>query len=66
LIYGQELSWKDPNYMGIDWENLSWDNLSWDNLSWDNLSWDNLSWDAGEWDSINEAGVPWETVIELD
>jgi serine protease AprX len=81
LIYGQPLSWKDPHYMGIDWENLSWDNLSWDNLSWDNLSWDNLSWDnlswdnlswdnlswdAGEWDSINEAGVPWETLIELD
>jgi serine protease AprX len=96
LLYGQELSWKDPNYMGIDWENLAWDNLAWDNLAWDNLAWDNLAWDnlawdnlawdnlawdnlawdnlawdnlgwdAGEWDSINEAGVPWETVIELD
>ena len=51
LMYGQPLSWKDPHYMGIDWENLAWDNLA---------------WDAGEWDSINEAGVPWETVIELD
>jgi serine protease AprX len=81
LIYGQPLSWKDPNYMGIDWENLGWDNLGWDNLAWDNLGWDNLGWDnlgwdnlgwdnlgwdAGEWDSINESGVPWETVIELD
>jgi serine protease AprX len=81
LIYGQPLSWKNPNYMGIDWENLAWDNLAWDNLAWDNLAWDNLAWDnlawdnlawdnlawdAGEWDSINESGVPWETVIELD
>jgi len=81
LMYGQPLSWKDPHYMGIDWENLAWDNLAWDNLAWDNLAWDNLAWDnlawdnlawdnlawdAGEWDSINEAGVPWETVIELD
>ena len=81
LIYGQELSWKDPNYMGIDWDNLAWDNLAWDNLAWDNLAWDNLAWDnlawdnlawdnlawdAGEWDSINEAGVPWESVIDLD
>jgi serine protease AprX len=81
LIYGQPLSWKNPHHMGIDWENLSWDNLSWDNLSWDNLSWDNLSWDnlswdnlswdnlfwdAGEWDSINENGVPWDSLIDLD
>ena len=66
LIYGQPLSWKDPNYMGIDWENLAWDNLAWDNLAWDNLAWDNLAWDAGEWDSLDEAGIPWETVIELD
>lgn len=81
LIYGQPLSWKDPHYMGIDWENLAWDNLAWDNLAWDNLAWDNLAWDnlawdnlawdnlawdAGEWDSINEAGVPWESLIDLD
>ncbi|MGA9348455.1 MAG: S8 family peptidase [Anaerolineae bacterium] len=86
LMYGQPLRWKDPHYMGIDWDNLAWDNLAWDNLAWDNLAWDNLAWDnlawdnlawdnltwdnltwdAGEWDSINETGVPWETVIELD
>jgi serine protease AprX len=81
LLYGQPLSWKDPHYMGIDWnnlawdnlawdnlawDNLAWDNLAWDNLAWDNLAWDNLAWDAGEWDSINETGVPWETLIELD
>jgi hypothetical protein len=56
LIYGQPLSWKDPHYMGIDWENLAWDNLAWDNLAWD----------AGEWDSINEAGFPWESLVDLD
>jgi serine protease AprX len=81
LMYGQPLSWKDPHYMGIDWENLAWDNLAWDNLAWDNLAWDNLAWDnlawdnlawdnlawdAGEWDSINETGVPWESLIDLD
>jgi subtilisin family serine protease len=81
LIYGQPLSWKDPYYMGIDWgnlawdnlawdnlawDNLAWDNLAWDNLAWDNLAWDNLAWDAGEWDSINEAGFPWESLIDLD
>ena len=71
LIYGQPLSWKDPYYEGIDWENLAWDNLAWDNLAWDNLAWDNLAWDnlawdASEWDALNEEGVPWETLIELD
>ena len=72
LIAGQPLSWKDPNYMGVNWSNLTWDNLTWDNLTcdnltWDNLTWDNLTWDASaNWDSLWASGNAWQSLADLD
>ncbi|HEY3060636.1 MAG TPA: S8 family peptidase, partial [Chloroflexota bacterium] len=43
-LYGQPLSWLDPNYLGIAWNTLTWDNIAWDNIAWDNIAWDNIAW----------------------
>jgi serine protease AprX len=62
LIHGQPLTWKDPNYAGISWDNLAWDNLAWDNLAWDNLAWDNLAWDNLAWDNLAWDNLAWDNL----
>jgi serine protease AprX len=62
ILYGQPLTWKDPNYLGIDWTRLTWANLSWDNLAWDNLAWDNLAWDNLAWDNLAWDNLAWDNL----
>ena len=62
LLYGQVLTWQDPNYAGVDWDNLAWDNLAWDNLAWDNLAWDNLAWDNLAWDNLAWDNLVWDNL----
>jgi subtilisin family serine protease len=67
LVRGAPLSWRNPNYAGINWSNISWDNISWDrtsweNLVWENISWDNISWDTNiSWDNISWDATTWDT-----
>ncbi|MCZ7574813.1 MAG: S8 family peptidase [Ardenticatenaceae bacterium] len=62
ILYGQPLSWNDPNLAGIAWDNLAWDNLAWDNLAWDNLAWDNLAWDNLAWDNLAWDNLAWDNL----
>jgi serine protease AprX len=62
ILYGQPLTWKDPNYLGIPWNTLTWTNLAWDNLAWDNLAWDNLAWDNLAWDNLAWDNLAWDNL----
>jgi serine protease AprX len=62
ILYGAPLTWKNPNYQGIDWTRLTWDNLAWDNLAWDNLAWDNLAWDNLAWDNLAWDNLAWDNL----
>ncbi|TME99853.1 MAG: hypothetical protein E6I52_14790 [Chloroflexi bacterium] len=71
LIYGGPLSWKDPNYQGINWTaftwatlpwtTAAWDNIAWDNIAWDNIAWDNIAWDQTSWDNIAWDNIAWDS-----
>ncbi|HEX8966476.1 MAG TPA: hypothetical protein VF937_01265, partial [Chloroflexota bacterium] len=70
LLYSRPLTWKDPDYQGVNWNALTWsnlqwnattwDNLSWDNFDWTNLAWDNLGWDNLGWDSVSWQNLGWD------
>jgi len=62
ILYGQPLVWKDPGYLGINWDSLNWTNLAWDNLAWDNLAWDNLAWDNLAWDNLAWDNLAWDNL----
>jgi serine protease AprX len=62
ILFGSPLTWKDPNYLGIDWRSLNWTNLGWDNLAWDNLGWDNLGWDNLAWDNLGWDNLGWDNL----
>jgi serine protease AprX len=62
ILYGQPLTWKDPNYKGVNWTQLTWATLSWDNLAWDNLAWDNLAWDNLAWDNLGWDNLAWDNL----
>ena len=72
LLYGgPPLSWKDPNYQGIEWTaftwatlpwtTTAWDNIAWDNIAWDNIAWDNIAWDNIAWDNIAWDNIAWDS-----
>lgn len=66
LVYGQPLSWKDPNYQGIQWANLTWNNLTWNNLTWNNLKWDNLTWNNLTWNNLTWDNLTWDSDTSWD
>jgi serine protease AprX len=77
ILYGQPLVWRDPNYLGRDWnaltwatlewaaptwDNIAWDNIAWDNIAWDNIAWDNIAWDNIAWDNIAWDNIAWDNI----
>lgn len=60
VIYGQRLVWKNPNYLGKDWNKLDWDKLDWDNAAWDNAAWDAFQWDNAAWDNAAWDNAAWD------
>jgi serine protease AprX len=66
-LYGQQLRWKNPNYLAINWllytwPTLTWDNIAWDNIAWDNIAWDNIAWDNIAWDNIAWDNIAWDNI----
>jgi serine protease AprX len=69
-LYGQPLTWKNPTYLGrnwnlvtwptLTWDNIAWDNIAWDNIAWDNIAWDNIAWDQTSWDNIAWDNIAWD------
>ena len=60
-LYGQRLVWKDPHYLGIDWNSLDWETLVWNNAAWDNVAWDAFQWSNAAWDNAAWDNAAWDT-----
>ena len=60
-LYGQPLTWLNPQLNGIAWNLLTWSTLSWDNIAWDNIAWDNIAWDNIAWDNIAWDNIAWDS-----
>jgi len=59
-LYGQRLVWKDPHYLGIDWNSLDWETLVWNNAAWDNVAWDAFQWSNAAWDNAAWDNAAWD------